>query len=227
MRISHKHKFVFFSKPKCASESIRKILNKHSDIRSTDKAPYHHHTIALEMKLFFEKMEWDWDTYYKFISIRNPWDLVVSFFHYAKPDINGIYFWEKKRDGIKREKKTSISFKNWLLSKELKKSWHSLYIDEGTIKRNIWKNDLSMLRLSTFIMDEDQNSLVNSIIKVENLDSDLKEIFNKIGIKYRGIKKTNRSKHDEYINYYNSEMKKIIEKEFEFDIFIGKYSFGK
>jgi len=99
MRISHKHKFIFLSKPKCASESIREKLNKFSDIKSEGKYPYHHHTTAFELRMHFNAMGWNWDEYFSFTTIRNPWDMIVSLYHYGKPDKNGLYFYEKNRLG--------------------------------------------------------------------------------------------------------------------------------
>lgn len=226
MRISHNKKFVFFSKPKCASSSIRKALDKYSDILSTSSPPYHHHTTALQMKIHFNKMGWDWNSYFKFITMRNPWDMVVSFYHFAKPDINGIYFWEEVRLGIKRDKNNLIPFEQWILNKDIKKSWHGLLYKNGEFHKNLWTNDFSFFTLSNFILDENGNSLVDYIVKVEDMKRELNVVFDKISIPLKRIRKRNKSKHKHYRHYYSEEAKKIIEKEFQYDIKIGGYEFG-
>ena len=225
MRISHKKKFIFFSKPKCATTSIRKKLDKYSDIISTDNHPYHHHTTALQLKTHFDKMGWDWNNYFKFITLRNPWDMVVSFYHYAKPDINGIYYWEEARAGIKRDPETRMPFEQWVLSKNIKKSFHFLLYKDGEFHKNIWTNDFSFFTLNNFILDENGNSLVDYIVKVENLEKELKIAFDKIGIPFRWMRRRNKSKHKDYKLYYSPGTKKIIEREFQYDIEIGEYEF--
>jgi hypothetical protein len=170
-------------------------------------------------------MGWDWNKYFKFITVRNPWDMVVSFYHYAKPDINGIYFWEEERAGIKRDPDNRIPFQQWVLSKDIKKSFHFLLYKNGQFHKNIWTNDFSYFTLNNFTFDENGDSLVDYIVKVENLKKDLKIAFDKIGIPIRWIRKLNKSRHKHYKRYYSPETKKIIEKEFQFDIEIGEYEF--
>jgi hypothetical protein len=225
LRISHSKKFVFFSKPKCASSTIRKMLNKYSDIISTDHAPYHHHTIALQMKIHFDEMGWDWNSYFKFITMRNPWDMIVSFYHFAKPDINGIYYWEKSRDGIARDSTTRLPFEEWVLNKDIKKSWHGLLLKNGEFHKNTWTNDFSFFTLNNFILDEKGEILVDYIVKVENIEKGLKTVCDKINIPFKRIRKLNKSKHKHYRQYYSEETRKVIEEEFQYDIKIGEYEF--
>ena len=125
MRISHKYKFVFISKPKCATTSVRKVLDQYSDIHSTDSYPYHHHSNAQELKWHFEEMNWEWDQYYKFITIRNPWDMVVSWYHYAKPDSKGNYWYQKNC----YDENNLMSFRDWVISG--KKTFHKYYHNEN------------------------------------------------------------------------------------------------
>lgn len=101
MRILHKYKFVYLSKPRCASTTIRSLLDKYSGIISDDSGPYYHHTTAKDLKKHFQKMGWNWDDYYKFITIRNPWDLLVSCYHFGKPDVNNLFFWDDNKYGKK------------------------------------------------------------------------------------------------------------------------------
>ncbi|WP_367268204.1 sulfotransferase family 2 domain-containing protein [uncultured Thiohalocapsa sp.] len=78
MRISHQHRFVFLSNPQSGSTSIRIALDPYSDIKSSTEFPYHHHTNARRLKEHFLKQGWDWNSYFKFTTVRNPWDRMVA-----------------------------------------------------------------------------------------------------------------------------------------------------
>jgi hypothetical protein len=202
MRISHKHRFIFLSKPRCASESIRSILDKYSDIKSSDKYPYHHHTSALELKQYFKKNGWNWDEYFKFISIRNPWDMLVSLYHYSKPDLNGLYFWERKKNGKTYQPNNPMTFEDW-----------------------INKNNFYYWTLNRFILDEKGEWLVDLIIRTEELSEGMRRFFNELNLPALGIPHINKTTHKNYRHYYNTAMKNKVKKHFELDIEVGEYDF--
>ena len=103
MRISHKYKFIYLATPKACSSSIREALNKYSCIRSKSNfVPYAHHGKLEWVKNDFKKNKWDWNSYYKFTSVRNPWDRMVSLWTFGKK-INAI------PDHFK-------TFESWILS---------------------------------------------------------------------------------------------------------------
>lgn len=84
MRISSKYKFVYIAIPKTGSETIRESLNLYSNIHSeSDKtSPYYWHTKSKTLKNHFKKMNWNWNDYFKFTFVRNPWDMLVSLYKY-------------------------------------------------------------------------------------------------------------------------------------------------
>jgi len=225
MRISHRLKFIFFSKPRCASTSIRKILDPYADILSTDKHPFHHHVTALILKKYFKENDYEWDNYFKFITIRNPWEMIVSLFHYGKPDVNGLYFWVDEYNGLKRDATKLIPFNDWIIRTDIVKSWHYYAFQNGQYLEKVWTNDFSFYTIGNFIQDEEGNILVNEIIKVEELNCKMSKIFKKIGINEADIPSLNRTEHVNYRHYYTKETMKIIEDQFKTDIEIGKYLF--
>jgi len=84
VRISHRKKFVFLSNPRCGSNSIRRILDGHSDVFSAKSKPFFHHTDARSAKVIFFDRGWDWSEYHSFTTIRNPWARTLSRFLFAK-----------------------------------------------------------------------------------------------------------------------------------------------
>ena len=215
MRISHRHQFIFLSRQKCASTSIRKMLNSYSDIFSENKLPYHHHSPALLLKQHFESQGWDWHRYFKFTCVRNPWDLVVSLYSYGKPDVNGNYWWSQDKHGASYDPDTRMEFKDWL---KQAKSWDW--------KKNKWVNNLYPYSLAYMIFDEEENFLVDYILRVENLDADLWQVRSRLGLELE-CGKLNTSDRTRYINYYDEESKQIISEWFAFDIKFGNYTFDK
>lgn len=85
--ISHKHKFILIRVPKTASTTISRTLDPYFDIRGqaiipgTDNAYYHHRT-SQYMKSHFDKMNWNFDNYFKFAFVRNPFAREVSLWKY-------------------------------------------------------------------------------------------------------------------------------------------------
>ena len=68
--ISHKHKFLSLAVPKTASGTTRKIFEDLYDIHATGRGvesrTYYYHRTAKYMKQHFEKMNWNYDKYFKF-----------------------------------------------------------------------------------------------------------------------------------------------------------------
>ena len=88
MRISHKHKYMFFSKPKSASTTIREILNDHCDFKHSEhkeiknlinpKNPFYSHIPPFEAEIQFQNKNWDISEYSLFTTVRNPFSRIVS-----------------------------------------------------------------------------------------------------------------------------------------------------
>jgi len=102
MIISHKDKYIFLSNRKCASTTLRTLLSeytkeclvvsgnspfnvfKYDDGLDVDKENIDLHLEAKRLKKIFDIKGWDWNSYYKFTTIRNPWDRVVSTYFFVK-----------------------------------------------------------------------------------------------------------------------------------------------
>lgn len=96
MIISHKYKFIFVKNKKTAGTSLEVFLSSHcseSDIvtpfnlaesshipRNFDS--YYDHISAHEIRA--KNLSSCWDSYFKFCVERNPWDKVISHFHFRK-----------------------------------------------------------------------------------------------------------------------------------------------
>ncbi|MEG4217486.1 sulfotransferase family 2 domain-containing protein [Microcoleus sp. Pol14C6] len=201
MRISHHHKFIYISKPKSASESIRQALDAHSDIFSDEDfySPYYHHTTLRQLKKHFNDMGWDFNSYFKFTSLRNPWDMAVSLYFYNKVDINGLAFWHNSPDYKPQQ---LMSFKEWVLKENM--AWFHT--------------------LQNFILDENGNNMVDYVVRVENLNCDLDLVASQLGIKLN-CPHLNKTSHKKYSEYYDEQTKEMIAKVFKFDIEYGGYEF--
>lgn len=121
MIISHKHKFIFFKTRKTAGSSIQVSLAKNCGKEDIITGQYrlgiddNSHSTGLNMDKFFTIHPHPelkptkqflgseiWNSYFKFAFVRNPYDIVVSRYH-----------WNLK--GKDKNKNTSIKdFQNWV-----------------------------------------------------------------------------------------------------------------
>ncbi|MDV7390804.1 sulfotransferase family 2 domain-containing protein [Arthrospira platensis SPKY1] len=197
MRISHKYKFVFLANPQSGSTSIRRILNPYSDIKSCEKPPYVHHINARKLKEHFQSMSWDWGSYFKFTTIRNPWSKMVGRYHYGLKNTASV--WHKPASNAKN---------------------FSDFLDHPIVQRLSRET-----RIDNFAFDKSGDCLVDQILKMEDMDSQLTAILKNLGIEIEKVIKINTTEHDHYSLYYNDVTRNSVAEMFAFDINYGNYQF--
>lgn len=207
MRVSHKHKIILLSNPKTGSTSIRKILNPVSEIKSgiTDSS-LAHHLKAREAIDYLKSINIDWNKYLSITTIRNPYSRAVSNYFYAKPDRNGLHFYEK---GYDKNTAMSIDFNDWIKLKIEKDKYFP-----------------GMIPYEDFCCDKFGKCLVDIVIPIERIDKELPKILKKVGIIFnKKIPHTNKTSHKDYKFYFNDESRILIENKYKKDIEIGNYVF--
>jgi hypothetical protein len=185
----HRHldRLIFIHINKTGGSSVEKALN-----------------IPLEHKTALDKIEEigidKWEKRLTFTVVRNPWDKVVSHYHYRV----------KTNQTNLRDK--PIGFKEWV---------KRTYGDQDAFYYN---NPRMFMPQVDWIEDKDGNLLVDEIIHFENIDSEFNDVLQKIGrnIILPHVKKSNRGNYQEY---YDKESIEIVENWFKQDIKRFNYQF--
>lgn len=225
MQISHQYKFIFFSFPKTGSESVRKLLEPYSDIHGvpywqrTETEPFYSHISPKEVKLLFEKNGWNYDNYYKFTFIRNPWARLVSLY-------NMIYHTNPPTSPIGKIKavftnKSTPDFKTWLQT--IKTDGEGA----GGPENQRWQV-YGAYSIASYILDDENNELVDDIIKLEEINERLPTILKRIGIpdaEHLSIPFINNRKAKNISGYYDEESSSLIDEYYHYDIQRFNYSF--
>lgn len=187
IRSAYFDRFVFIHINKTGGSSIEKAL----------KLPFEHKTAIEKIQ---EIGRHEWDRRISFAVVRNPWDKVVSHYHYR------VYTNQTGMgDG-------HISFNDWVRRSYGCKD--PVYYDQP----KMFQPQVEWLK------DADSNICVKEILRFENLAGDFNVLAEKIGKKVLlpHVKKTS---HKCYKDYYDSDAKKIIERVFLEDIDVFKYIF--
>jgi chondroitin 4-sulfotransferase 11 len=210
--INHKHKYIFIHIPKTAGSSLEVALGGHGQLKCftsfdhINKEPLQHLT-ANEIKNKLGKSEYN--KYYKFSFVRNPFSRCVS-----------EYFWWRgvgKKNKYGR-KKCETSFTQWV-----HEDLPSLIIENQSIDRLIKHN----IEQHKFILDANNDKIVNFVGRFEKLQEDFNIVCDKIGIPRQKLPHTNQTKCSHYTEHYNDETKKIIEDYYARDIEYFDYKFGE
>ena len=200
--INHEDKLIFIHINKCGGSTIDTLLNR--------RHRGHNHVLYYK-----EKFPKKFDSYFKFSFVRNPWDKMVSFYHFHVRrgwDLN--WDWDKSH---------APSFQDFI---------KIIYNYSKSQQRAIFRRwtSTSCMRMSNhldWLTDKDGKILVDFIGRVENFQSDFDEICDKIGIAKRKLIHKNKSKHRYYAEYYDDEARRIVAEKFARDIEYFGYKFGE
>jgi len=215
MIISHKHKFIFMKTRKTAGTSIQLALSEYcgdDDIitpdvdakhlgKNVDKFfTDHPHPLIRDVKDYLGDNIWD--SYYKFAFVRNPWDLVVSRYH-----------WNMRRQNCSVE-----GFRKFL----------DTYCSSDACfgPAHYFVNDLQQ----NYTTLNGELSL-DFVGRFENIKEDFKQLCKNIELPELELVKSKNSYKPDYYNkytqYYDNDSIHLVEKYFSKDIEMFEYSYNQ
>jgi hypothetical protein len=203
MVINEAKKFIFVHVPKNAGTSLTQALGG-----QTNKDVWKHME-ACQIKHWCNENYMDFGEYYKFAIVRNPWDRMVSFYHYTC-----------QQEGIsKRLQQTYIDmgFEEWLTTDHF-------YTKEGKIAPKDYVIPYQRRCQSNWLLDNNHRSIVNDVFKFEELDKAIPLLERKLQMKLN-VPHVNKSDHRQYREYYSESSKRFIERFFEQDIIRFNYEY--
>lgn len=209
MRVSHKHKFVFIAIPKTGSSSIRTIMREKADVLSVPGAPpsspLYHHVKPSKLETYFKEQNWNWNEYFKFTFVRNPWDRAVSVWEYRNRVASEQNFDLYAQDSFA------------IQSKKLIHKWK-------TFKGMLRQTDGNGFQYN-WCFDENGNKVIDVIGRFENFQEDFNIVCDRIGIPQQQLPHKNKTKHKHYTEYYDEETKQIVAEKYAKDIEYFGYKF--
>ena len=203
MLISHKHKFITIDIPKTGSRSLRESLLPLGSIdvcgAANLNADFYQHDGAIRAKKQFAKKNWNWNEYFKFTIVRNPWQRYFSFFKYFKS------YGEKymRRDESINWREPEIN--QGKLCVELFKNK-----DNQTVLKNIILNNNSQ---DSYYCDESGKIIVDHIAEFDNLQTEFVFLCDQVGIQAPILQHGNKSSNSQNMHdIYNQELINLVAK---------------
>jgi chondroitin 4-sulfotransferase 11 len=186
-RRSEDSRFVFIHINKTGGSSIERALN----------LPFEHKTALEKIEEIGQEA---WEERFSFAVVRNPWDKVVSHYHYRlKRNTRGL-----KEDGA--------DFPSWV---------ESAY---GRQDPKYFDNPKMFMPQSDWITDAEGNCLVDFVCRFESLRDDFATVCQKIGVEAE-LPHVKASSHEAYQTYYNDAARAVVAQCFESDIQRFGYQF--
>ena len=214
--ISHKHKCIFIHIPKCAGSSITNFFFPDFEFNIfkpnyevlfgwCPKRKIHlQHATAKQMLETGLVTKEQWNKYYKFTFVRNPWDRAYSDYLWMQKELNVIG-----------------SFRDFLMKKGI---FYKYLTDDSNIK---YRGD-HLLRQTDYF-DFTGKLKVDFIGRFEDFSNDINEILSALNIdktfNFYINKSNNRQEH--YSKFYNFKNKKCVSKIYEKDISLLNYKFDE
>ena len=204
--ISHSNRFIFVHVPKTGGTSIERTIQKYGTClqgkRNFDSI-YYKHITANSLKILLGD---EFDTYFKFTVVRNPWDWIVSNYEYNR----GVHrpYSISDSDSDKQKDFSSLNLEN--MSFDVWLDW--------------WVETFHPSQIQ-LLVDCDGKLLTDKVIKFESLQEDFNMVCKKINIKPSKLPHKIKSNRRPYEEYYNSESKALVQRAFSADIEAFDYHF--
>jgi hypothetical protein len=190
--VSQSHRFVWYSVPKAATRSLI-VLFQTSGVDILDSTLY--------LPVRYRAGRGEYDDFYHFSFVRNPWDRLVSCW-FDKVKVRNHFRMESSTYHQCAE--SFPAFVEWVVAQDL------------TLANEHY-------RLATSLIDL---AAVDFIGRVENLDQDLAIVAERIGLGPAEAPQRNVSGKRDYRSYYNYSTRTLVGEAYRRDVEVFGYDFN-
>lgn len=216
--MSHKHKFITIDIPKTGTRSFRESLHPLGLIDIVGEpfveADFYQHDTAIRAKKQFAKHNFDWNEYFKFTIVRNPWDRYFSFFKYFKNYADKF---------LRRDE--SIAWG----AAEINQGQYCVSLfsssDDQTILKNIILNNPPQ---DAYYCGENGEVIVDYIADFENLENEFVFLCDQVGINSPSLQHGNKSVNSPNMHdIYNQQLIDLVAQKENSVIKLKNYDFSQ
>ncbi len=190
--ISDRYKFIFIHINKTGGTSIEKFFDPFADQRDVERK---HAKVRFYKRNYPNKFR----EYFKFAFVRNPWDWLVSRYH-----------WSKEHQDL-----FDFSFAEFIRRLD-----HGIPLSDQAE----WLENIA-LRPQIDRLTVDGQIAVDFIGRFENLQGDFNEICARLGIRAGILENVFKTAHRRYTEYYDDEQRSIVERLYAADIAAFDYRY--
>jgi hypothetical protein len=216
MLISHKHKFITIDIPKTGTRSLRETLLPLNiiDVRGLPnfESEFYQHDFATRAKKQFAKNNWNWNDYFKFTIVRDPWARYFSFFKYFK------------------------SYGEKYLRQDESINWGKSAINQGKLCVELFENKDDQTVLKNIILNNDSQDsyycnetgeiIVDHVAEFENLQNEFVFLCDQVGIQTPSLQHENKSSNSFNMHdIYNQQLIDLVAKKEKSVIELKKYDY--
>lgn len=202
--VNSKYKFIFFHLFRCGGNSARRVFDELEGNMEIEGG----HANARDIKevMYEVDRKEDFDNYFKFTIVRNPFDWLVSTYSYVLHRPNRFH------DAIQ-----GFNFTQFV----------QYYVDV-MMKEKMRVGGNKCSTILQFVSDANGELLTDYIGKFEEMNASIKIIQERAGLPIKEIPIVNIGQHRhkrDYKTYYTAEAVKLVEKHFQQDLEHFKYKY--
>lgn len=192
--ISDQHKFIFVHLNKTGGTSIEKMFVADADQKDVR---YKHADAAYYRRKFPRQFR----NYFKFAFVRNPWDWLVSRYHWSR-DKQGLF---------------EYSFAEMLrrLEQEI-----ALAANEPWLEKEALRPQYDRLALGDKLA-------VDFVGRFEHLQRDFDSVCARIGVESRTLPHLFATDRNRYVDYYDDASRAFVARRYQSDVANFGYRFGE
>lgn len=208
--VNDNRNFIFFHLFKCGGNSLRNIFTEHT-VGGKELLGVHCQPRDLKIRYdnLGEKHSLKFDNMFKFTIVRNPFDFLLSTYHYVR----------KFKNHYMHKDCINMEFKDF-------PQYYMVLLEDHIKTRPFGSNRLT--QLYDWIVDENGEVFIDFIGKLENIDNDTVTILEKIGLPSNikvPVLNTNKMNSLPYREVYDAKTRAFVEKNFKKDLEYFEYEF--